>query len=445
MRSHLSWLDMQLREWQRDELITAGQARAIRARYPAAGAGLPWALILFASLGALIAGLGVILLFAYNWQAIPKLGKLALVFGALGGAHGAGLWLYAKRPRLRGLGEGLTVLGTMLYGAGIWLVAQIYHIQEHYPNAFLFWALGALALAWALPSVPQAIAATVLLSVWTGTEAVGFDRPLPLAPLLLLAGVGPLVLRLRSRLLLAVLVPALVTTVLFALTDYRGAGGPVFGLILNLGVLLLALARLTAAGRRFPEAAPVLGFYGWLAFLVPLYVLTFPDVAEELLHLREGQPFAPILHWLLSLLLALGAWALCARPLWAQARPDADASHPAAPPADLLLVPLVALLAAVWLLTGAARDWAAAAPFNLTLLALALGMMARGCRSAALRPTVIGSLLLVALAGARYADLFDSLLARGLVFLLIGAAVIAEGVLYSRARRRQAGTPEVLP
>lgn len=40
----------------------------------------------------------------------------------------------------------------MLFGAGIWLVAQIYHIEEHYPNGFLIWGLGAMALAWALPS-----------------------------------------------------------------------------------------------------------------------------------------------------------------------------------------------------------------------------------------------------------------------------------------------------
>ncbi len=39
----------------------------------------------------------------------------------------------------------------MFYGAGIWLVAQIYNIDEHYPNGFLFWALGALAMAWAMP------------------------------------------------------------------------------------------------------------------------------------------------------------------------------------------------------------------------------------------------------------------------------------------------------
>ena len=50
-------------------------------------------------------------------------------------------------------------LGTMFFGAGIWLIAQVYHIDEHYPNGFLLWGLGALAMAWALRSIPQAIVA----------------------------------------------------------------------------------------------------------------------------------------------------------------------------------------------------------------------------------------------------------------------------------------------
>jgi uncharacterized membrane protein len=56
-------------------------------------------------------------------------------------------------PERTGLIGGLHLLGTMMFGAGIWLIAQIYHIDEHYPNALLIWSLGALGLAWALPSL----------------------------------------------------------------------------------------------------------------------------------------------------------------------------------------------------------------------------------------------------------------------------------------------------
>ena len=102
---------------------------------------------------AVVAGLGVILLFAYNWHAIPKFGKLGLVFGALVAAHAAGLWLFQRADWRKQLGEALSLLGTMLFGAGIWLVAQMYHIDEHYPNGFLLWAAGAVALAWTMPNI----------------------------------------------------------------------------------------------------------------------------------------------------------------------------------------------------------------------------------------------------------------------------------------------------
>ena len=66
----------------------------------------------------------------------------------------------------------------MFYGAGIWLVAQVYHIDEHYPNGFLFWALGALVLAWALESIPQALLATVLFTIWAAPRRGRSTAPL---------------------------------------------------------------------------------------------------------------------------------------------------------------------------------------------------------------------------------------------------------------------------
>lgn len=89
----------------------------------------------------------------------------------------------------------------MLFGAGIWLVAQIYHIEEHYPNGFLIWGLGAMALAWALPSVARAILAVLLLVLWNGFEVFDFKNPQALSPLLISAGTLPLAWAHRSRVL----------------------------------------------------------------------------------------------------------------------------------------------------------------------------------------------------------------------------------------------------
>ena len=40
--------------------------------------------------------------------------------------------------------ETVFFLGCLLYGAGIWLVAQAFHINSHYPDGVWWWAIGVL-------------------------------------------------------------------------------------------------------------------------------------------------------------------------------------------------------------------------------------------------------------------------------------------------------------
>jgi uncharacterized membrane protein len=129
MQKQIKWLLAEIDRWVAEGIVTQEQAVRLRARYSPAEAGPPWGLIVFASAGAMVIGLGVILLFAYNWDAIPKFGKLALVFGALIAAHAGAVRMLAGEGWRPKMGEALAVLGTMLYGAGIWLVAQIYNID----------------------------------------------------------------------------------------------------------------------------------------------------------------------------------------------------------------------------------------------------------------------------------------------------------------------------
>src|SRR5690349_2170032 len=135
MDNKTRWLLAEIDRWKADGVVTPEQADQLRARYdqpPAATVAanaVPWGLLVFATAGAIVIGLGVILLLAYNWDDIPKAGKLALVFAAVIAAHAAGIRLLAKDGWQPKLGEALTALGTMFYGAGIWLVAQIYNID----------------------------------------------------------------------------------------------------------------------------------------------------------------------------------------------------------------------------------------------------------------------------------------------------------------------------
>lgn len=441
MNKHVRWLHEQLPAWVTQGLITPAQAEALRRLHPEPKAGLPWGMLIFSGIGAVVIGLGIILLLAYNWQAIPKFAKLGLIFGALIAAHAGGLRCLKAGDWRRQLGEALGVLGTMLFGAGIWLIAQVYHIDEHYPNGFLLWGMGALVLAWALPSISQGVLAVAALTVWGATEGLDFHDAVHWAPLLLVAGVGGLAWKERSRLLLAV---TLAGFYFLLLTNAAGCRGSLaFPAAMNVSVLLVGLGVLAHRAPRFSESAGILRFFGWLGFLAAAYLLSFHDVAEDALewhaHLMKEKLWMPlVVYGWLPFALVLATWT------WAALRLRTRPTDVPAPLAEQWLLPLAAVLSQVLAvglpLSGGGMinsvELAAAGIFNLIFLAVAGTWMAKGCREGELRPVILGSLLLIALVVARYFDLFDSLAWRGLAFVVTGGVLFAEGFFYRRARQQ---------
>jgi hypothetical protein len=72
---------------------------------------------------------------------------------------------------------------------------------------------------------------------------------------------------------------------------------------------------------------------------------------------------------------------------------------------------------------------------NLVLLAHALLFIWHGSAEQNGREVASGCLLVASLAFARYTDLFESLLSRSLVFLILGAALFVVGNFYSRQKK----------
>lgn len=430
MSKPVRWLATESERWVRERLISAEQAAQIRALYPAPPAAAPWGLIVFCGLGAVIVGLGIILLLAYNWDALPKFGKLGVIFGAIAVAHGAGL-LWRERGGWRsGLAEVAFLLGSMLYGAGIWLVAQIYHIDEHYPNGFLFWGLGALALAWVLRSVPQGILATVTLAIWGLGECWDFDRPAGWALLLVAGGLGSLAWVRRSAVLLVVVLAA-VYALLLGSAGAWGGGSAAFAAALALGVGLVAAVRLRPAGVEYDGVVATLRLFGWLGFLSCSYLLSFDRLAGALLDWGEAAVGAReqliAYRWVPFGLAVV---------LWGRLLMRAQRGESPRVPWEEWLCPIGLLYCNLLGVTGTASGTLfVSLVFNLICLGIAAMWMVRGCRDGLLRETVLGSVLLAVVVFARYFDLFESLATRGLAFLLLGGLLVAEGFYYRRCRQ----------
>jgi hypothetical protein len=62
--------------------------------------------------------------------------------------------------------------------------------------------------------------------------------------------------------------------------------------------------------------------------------------------------------------------------------------------------------------------------------------IAQGCKTIDIKSTTIGCLLLALISATRYTDLFESLIVRSLIFFLVGAAIFAVGIFYSKSKKQ---------
>jgi uncharacterized membrane protein len=429
MNKHQLWLANEVKRWTAAKIISSEQATAIRALYREPAGGISWGLIVFFGIGAVVVGLGVILLFAYNWDAIPKFGKLALIFSAITAAHVGGVMQGRREGWRVKLGEALSLLGTMGFGTGIWLVAQVYSINEHFPTGFLLWGLGALAMAWALRSVAHGMLAAILIAIWGLAETWGFNAPMDGAALLLLAGVGPLVWRWSSALLLATVLVALYFLLLGNAAHWGGASAA-FAAAFSVSALAVAAEKLMPAGAETDRLRTVARFFGLTGFVVCAYIASFHATTEHLLRWASSDS-ANAVHAVVYrggfFALALIAWALVA---WRARRGEVVRVA-----LEEWLCP-IALVYSQLVGFGVAGlgGWFAAVVFNLVCVGVASAWMVQGCRESRMRPVVLGSVLLSVVVFARYFDLFESLAVRGLVFVGFGAVLFAEGFFYRRLR-----------
>ena len=79
-------------------------------------------------LGAILIGLSVITFFAANWNEISRGVKLGSLFVGMALSYGSGYYLW-NRAGYGAYAVSLVLLGCIIYGAGVHLIGQIYHVD----------------------------------------------------------------------------------------------------------------------------------------------------------------------------------------------------------------------------------------------------------------------------------------------------------------------------
>jgi hypothetical protein len=112
-------------------------------------------------------GAGVLLFVSAHWDTLSPTQRFALVLLLVGIFHFAASVI---SERFSALATALHGVGTIALGGGIFLAAQIFNLQEHWPGGILLWAIGA-ALAWAiLRDWLQASLVAILAPAWLASE-----------------------------------------------------------------------------------------------------------------------------------------------------------------------------------------------------------------------------------------------------------------------------------
>jgi uncharacterized membrane protein len=422
-------LQTESERWVRQGLISAQQRGAILARYPADGVGSrDRTVMIFSILGSLLVGAGVILYVAANWPRIPSVLKVLAIVAATLGSYGAGFYFQVRGNSPR-LGQGLIFLGSLLYGAGIWLIAQIFHFDTDFPAGFLAWGAGVLPLAWATGSRPVLYLATGLLLVWTVGAQAKEGAYNHLFPVLMMGAVLPLARRTESRLAeAATLLGLFLWYALNVGRDELAATNGASLLIIGRLALLYGAALFLAGLSRLGDLRTYLGSGGFLG-LLGLYLLTFaaprwmPPESRLLPSLFAGSPFT-----LAGVAVALAGVAGAGWLFWRESGPERRYLLPAA------LLPVAAVLLAEWV-----PEVARLVLFNLLLFGGAVGVVALGIQRRMGLLVNLGLLSFGLHLLTRYFDLFFSAMNRSLFFVCGGVLLLLGGWLLERSRRRWVG------
>jgi uncharacterized membrane protein len=124
-------------------------------------------------LGGVLIGLGILSFVALNWQYLDKPYRIVALLGSLLAVNTGGFYLWQK-SQTRRLGQGLLVLGAMIFGADLALLAQLFHVSGDTFILFMGWAIGVLLMAYALrlPSLGAISIALMGCGYW-GAEVAG--------------------------------------------------------------------------------------------------------------------------------------------------------------------------------------------------------------------------------------------------------------------------------
>jgi uncharacterized membrane protein len=132
----------------------------------------------FGIIGALLVGLGAILIIAHNWDELPRAMKLIIAFLPLLAAQGFCAFALFRRKGSIYLNEIAAALLCFAIGTCIALVSQVYNIEGDLASFLLSWSVLYIPTIYIMRSAIASLFAIVLITYY-GAEAGYISRSSP--------------------------------------------------------------------------------------------------------------------------------------------------------------------------------------------------------------------------------------------------------------------------
>jgi uncharacterized membrane protein len=423
------------KQWVNDGLVTSDQQAKIINRYSGR---MEYKRLIntITTLGSILIGLGIILFVASNWDKIGRPAKISLIFAVITLFHLASYYFRYIKKEYVGLAEGFTLIGAFSYGAGIWLIAQIYQIHYNFSAGILFWIFGILPIAYIYCSWTVLSLSSILSFIWLASYQAYYPRREAYGFLLLLAPLVALSYAHKQRLSLFVIIVSCAQWLLhFWIIQFFDTRNYYFEKsILTLQLLLVAIYMVFgfilyglgmghAKDSRLAVFTFLYKFLGILFITLSSYSLTFSHHYHK--YSQGACPFAITI--LIGILVILAV--LISSRLYRLSQEKTDSKE---------IKILYYLLGAGLLSVFVSLNWPRATSlfFNIILVAETLGFMYLGFikHSEGIFRLSIAVFFLNIL--SRYFDIFWKMLPRSLLFI-VGGILLILGAIFAERKRRE--------
>lgn len=411
-------LEADLSQWEADGVIAPAAAASIRNVLPPLSPGVNIAVVV-GIVGGLLIAAAFLAFVAAHWTEIARLMRFAILIAGMVVAGGLGAWFAATGRTV--LADLCASIGAIIFGAGIALVGQMYHLGDDFAGGMLLWSIGAFAAALLTGSRGALAVGLAAACIWTCMRTYNTPDVLHLPFVLVWLIAAGLALAWNSR--VAAHLVAIAVLPWWIATSLRfdfDAAQPSF--VLADGAALLFGAGLAIAAAPSPRAlrlGSVLSIYGAfsLAIVAFLEVTTVDDIIRFRTGTASAQPLWAIMCGAVGVILALASAGITRRA------------------GEILVacaIGLVLIAAQIWPASAAGEPWLAYAALLCAMLCLVVSGMLDD-----VRPRIVAGWLGIAgvIAGITWA-VKGSLLRRSAFLAAAGIVAVAFATALNRALPR---------